>query len=366
MKKIIDFKQFEGVLRHLAFDSKNSQGRRYEEDEEISLYGDFYDPFQLDIEKIRLGKFYRRLNDKTQVFPPEKHANIRNRQSHTNEVVSLSSFVASVLGLNKNLTEAIAYGHDIGHTAFGHLGERIISDISGKKFSHAVMSVVAAQSVERNGKGLNLCFETLIGMLNHPRGGKEMKILNDFSKEASLDMVSDKIAYIFSDLNDAFKVGCLQESNAPMALIREFGKNQRERIATTAYALIKESSEQGNISFSLSDKAVKFAELRAWMYKNVYHQLDIGYNRLEKEKYLKRLFRLFPQDILFENIDPLFLLSILTDSEAKKLATMRYSRINKSILGFAEIALGLNGGGREIDIFNHDLNVKDFKFHKVS
>ena len=145
-EKIITFK---GSLSDKAFISSKSIGRRFNNDNDL-MY-DFLDPFFLDREKIRLSKSYRRLADKTQVFPTDLHSNVRNRLIHTNDVVNLASLFANILGLNVYLAEAIAYGHDIGHTPFGHLGERLICDLSKKEFTHNVMSVVVAQKVERKG-----------------------------------------------------------------------------------------------------------------------------------------------------------------------------------------------------------------------
>jgi dGTPase len=143
-----NFSDYKGSLSSMAFNSNNSLGRRYKNDMD-SVYN-FLDPFFLDREKIRLSKSYRRLADKTQVFPLNLYINshIRNRLIHTNDVVNLSAIFSNILGLNVYLSEAIAYGHDIGHTPFGHLGERLIQNLSGKNFTHYVMSVVIAQKID--------------------------------------------------------------------------------------------------------------------------------------------------------------------------------------------------------------------------
>lgn len=356
-----EFGKLRGALSHLAFDPAKSRGRRFLEDEEELLYDNAYDLFQLDIEKIRLGKFYRRLYDKTQVFPPEKHANIRNRLIHTNEVVSIASFVASFLGLNKNLAEAIAYGHDIGHAPFGHLGEKTISEISGKNFSHANMSVIVAQKIERGGDGLNLCFETLEGILNHSRGGKEMRTSNNLSAEASLVMISDKLAYTFSDLNDAHKIGYINEKKIPMNLIRAFGSNQRERIASVIKILIRESVCCGEISFSLSDEAKAFADLRNWMFENIYYEVDESFDRQAKKSLLYRIYESLQKNSLFEGLDPIFILSIMTDSEARNFFQEGGLGSLNIRQGFVEIASRLIKHQVEVDIFDPDLKVEDFR-----
>lgn len=354
-KSIIDFK---GSLSNVAFNSKKSLGRRYDND--IDLTYDFLDPFFLDREKIRLSKSYRRLADKTQVFPPDLHSNVRNRLIHTNDVVNLTSIFANILGLNVYLSEAIAYGHDIGHTPFGHLGERLICDLSGKKFAHHIMSVVVAQKIERKGLGLNLSYETLEGILNHSRGAGEMNTNSNITEESNLVMFSDKIAYTFSDLNDAIRVGYINEAKLPK-IIRHFGKNQRERILKVSYDFIKESSEEGRVSFSKSETSKKFSELRSWMYENVYFVLDVEDYRIKIYDQLKAV-SLFISDYFNGKINPYLAIACMTDSEVRKFSSVLNSNEIKNLnyYGFIEIINNLLG--KKIDIFNPDLRKEDFIF----
>ncbi len=346
---------FKGSLKSLAFKPRNSLGRRFYDDSDL-LYATL-DPFLRDREKIRLGKHYRRLDDKTQVFPPGLHSNTRNRLIHTNDVVNLDAICANVLGLNEYLAEAIAYGHDIGHTPFGHLGETLISELSGKKFAHSIMSVIVAQKIERKGKGLNLTYETLEGILNHSRGNSEMKINSNISEEATLCMYCDKIAYTFSDLNDTLKVGFLKEESLPeIALF--FGKDQRERIANVLFELIKESSEEGRVSFSKSETAQKFVDLKSWMYENVYFKLD-------KQEYKKQIKQEMVKIISFinekfdEQIDPYLAICCMTDSEVHNFYNdIINGNTNNINYGFFEIIKNFHG--KKIDIFNPDLNKSDF------
>lgn len=351
IKNIVEFK---GSLSNKAFISRNSLGRRFDND--IDLVYDFLDPFFLDREKIRLSKSYRRLADKTQVFPPDLHSNVRNRLIHTNDVVNLASLYSNILELNVYLAEAIAYGHDIGHTPFGHLGERLICDLSGKKFAHHVMSVVVAQKIERKGLGLNLSYETLEGILNHSRGAGDMNINSSVTEESNLVMFSDKIAYTFSDLNDAIRVGYINEAKLPK-IIKHFGKNQRERILKVSYGFIKESSEEGKISFSRSETSKKFAELRSWMYENVYFTLDGEDYRNKIYDELKEI-SFFIQNNFNGKIDPYFAISCMTDSEVKNL----FKDINnggvKNNYGFNEIIV--NFLYKKVDIFDPDLKKEYF------
>jgi len=353
-KNIVDFKR---SLSSKAFVSSNSIGRRFNNDTDL-MY-DFLDPFFLDREKIRLSKSYRRLADKTQVFPPDLHSNVRNRLIHTNDVVNLSSLYANILGLNVYLAEAIAHGHDIGHTPFGHLGERLICDISGKKFTHNVMSVVVAQKIERKGLGLNLSYETLEGILNHSRGSGNMNIDSSVTEESNLVMFSDKIAYTFSYLNDAIRVRYINKSKLPK-VVKYFGKNQRERILKVSHYFIKESSEEGKISFSKSDTAKKFADLRAWMYENVYFTLDVDDYRIKIYKDLKNI-SLFISNHFNNKINPFLSIACMTDSEVRKFSfDLNNGGIKNLNYGFIEMINNLIN--KEIDIFSPDLKKPDFRY----
>ncbi len=347
------FSRYHGSLVSLAFNSKDSLGRRFCDDTDLAY--NFLDPFFLDREKIRLSKSYRRLADKTQVFPTHLQSNIRNRLIHTNDVVNLSSIFASVLGLNVYLSEAIAYGHDIGHAPFGHLGEKLICQLSRKNFSHNIMSVVTAQKIERKGMGLNLTYETLEGVLTHSRGTGQMKINSNVTEEATLVMYADKIAYTFSDLNDALRVEVLNEKFLP-CVVKYFGDNQRERISKISFDFIKESSEEGRISFSKSESAIKFAELRTWMFENVYLVLD-------KEDYRKKTLASVKKIIKFMDngyLDPFLAIACMTDSEVLDLSK-KLSLKNKNLeLNYGFIEIIDNFWGKHIDIFTPDLNKKDF------
>lgn len=368
MREKNSFREFQGCLKHLAFKNEETLGRRFEDDEEISFFGNMFNPFKLDVEKIRQSKAFRRLGDKTQVFPVNSTAHVRNRLIHTNEVVSLSYFMAEILGLNSDLAQAIALGHDIGHTPYGHLGERSLSYLSGKKFSHAVMGVVTAQKVERKGLGLNLSFETLEGILNHSRGGAEASINNGVSAEASLVMLADKIAYTFSDVNDALRLGHLKEKGLPKS-VKFFGSNQRERLAKTIYALVSESASLGKLSFSTSPEANNFYQLRDWMYRNLYLVLDGEDNRQRLLSELAEIGEFFTEDFSLGINDKFLALAILTDSEAKKLSWKK--RGVKSLEdfekeGFWEILKSLDLKNSPIEVFSPDLEKKDFLFHRLS
>ncbi len=369
MKEKLNFNMYLGSLRDMAFDPVRSLGRRHENDDDIALYGNIFDPFRLDMEKIRASKAFRRLANKTQVFPPGKHPNIRNRLVHTNDVVSIAIMISDILGLNSNLAGAIALGHDIGHTAYGHLGERMITKISGKKFSHAVMGVVAAQLIERSGLGLNLTYEVLEGILHHTRGGGEMNIANHLPQENSLVMLADKIAYISADLNDAIRIGYLNRSYIPKKFSRFIGDSQRELVARISFALVQESAEKGFISFGDSEEAKIFSELRKWMYDNIYYKLDSEDYRSKLEFSFREMGEFFHNSPDIFPIGRYLPLALMTDVEAEAFNLFNRRNnffvptVHRKKFGFAEIIDRLPKNQR-IDVFNPDLKKEDFKFHR--
>ena len=352
------FSEYKGALKHLAFKANQSLGRRFNyNDTSILSICAINDPFYKDESKIQGGKAYRRLARRTQVFSPSLHPNVRNRLIHTNEVLVCSSEIATILGLNVKLTEAIALGHDIGHAPFGHLGERVMQDLSGKNFTHNIMSVVVAQKVERSGKGLNLTYETLEGILNHSRGSSEMNIQSNISQEATLVMYSDKIAYTFSDLNDAIKIGFLKEKHLPK-IVKYFGANQRERMANVQFNLIMESVTEGKVSFHKTECAVMFAELKKWMYENVYFALDKQFYRTNLYNELGKIYD-FIEKRFHGEIDPYLAIACMTDDEViHLLKDMKRPNRQRFNYGFTEILKHFSG--KKIDIFDADLHKEDF------
>jgi len=352
-----NFPEYKGALKHLAFKASKSLGRRFKYND-ASIQNIFsIDPFYKDEGVISSSKSYRRLARKTQVFSPELHPNVRNRLIHTNEVFNCSSEIANILGLNVRLAEAIALGHDIGHTPFGHLGERVIQNLSGKNFTHNVMSIVVAQKIERNGNGLNLAYETLEGILNHSRGVNEMKVNSNISEEATLVMFSDKISYTFSDLNDAIKVKILKEKNLPK-MVTYFGNNQRERMSNVQFNLIMESAEEGKVSFSKTECAIKFAELKKWMYENVYFALDKELYRTNLYNELSKIYSFIDKRFHGE-IDPYLAIACMTDDEViHLLKDMKRPNRQRFNYGFTEILKHFSG--KKIDIFDADLRKEDF------
>lgn len=295
--------------------------RRYppERDEDAYLL-DFGSPYSIDaFQKILLSKTFRRLNYKTQVFTANVNAHVRTRSSHTYEVVSIATAIARILGLNENLCQAIALGHDIGHVPFGHTGEKFISKITGKNFRHEVFSAVIAQKIERKGGGLNLTHQVLEGILNHSRGAGSLWIGEKMSPEAAATMFADKIAYIWADINDIFvKTKFLNINDFPELgkLVNECGKDQRERVAFCIKNLCCESAEKGAVSFTSSTAAQIFSRMKELMYLNFYETLrDIA----SLEKVLGRVYKFLAETPIIKDADPAIVLSLMTDNDVLSL-----------------------------------------------
>lgn len=289
------------------FNSKKSEGRKEPFDEDLMCNS--LDPFMTDYLKILQSKAFRRLAYKTQVLTSPKNPHVRTRAVHTNEVVAISTIIAEKLNLNVNLCKAIALGHDIGHTPYGHLGEKVISDKSRKEFRHNEFGVVLAQCIERRGKGLNCHKETLEGIVNHSRGSKELVLVKNKPQEYNLVMISDKIAYTFSDINDSIRYGFISESNLPKD-IHKLGNNQRGRVNSCIKALISESMNKGFISFSESSVFNIFNDLKSFMYAKVYSEIDHSLH----SAVLTKVYDYFANE--FPNIHPAIPTALLTDTEA--------------------------------------------------
>ena len=190
--------------------SENSQGRALPEPE-----CDIRTCFQRDVDRITHSKAFRRLKHKTQVFLQPEGDHYRTRLTHTLEVARLARTIARALELNEDLTEARSLGHDLGHTPFGHAGERALNAIyTGVGFRHYEQSLRVVDRIERDGRGLNLCNETRIGILNHTTGQPRGTL------EADVVRLADRVAYINHDLDDAMRGGIVQPEDVP-AIVRE-------------------------------------------------------------------------------------------------------------------------------------------------
>lgn len=245
-----------------------SKGRQSPEEEH-----DYRTAFQRDRDRILHTKAFRRLKRKTQVFLAAEDDHYRTRLTHTLEVSQIARSVSRALGLNEDLTEAIALGHDLGHTPFGHAGERVLNQVLEGGFHHAAQSLRIVEKLEERGsrKGLNLTFEVRDGIANHSRGKGILLGRPEPAAatcEGTVVAISDAIAYINHDIEDAVRASVLKISDLPAAAIQLLGDRSSKRINAMVVALI-EGSEDGVIGMT-NDVREATQELRAYMYKNVY------------------------------------------------------------------------------------------------
>ena len=216
-----------------------SRGRERQEEE-----CDVRTVYQRDRDRILHSKAFRRMKDKTQVFVAPQGDHYRTRLTHTLEVSQIARTIAKALRLNEDLVEAIALGHDLGHTPFGHAGERALDAVNPDGFAHYKQSVRVAQVLEKNGEGLNLTWEVRDGILNHRTSG------NPSTLEGQVVRLSDKIAYIHHDMDDAQRAGIISEDDIPVTLRMLLGYTTRERLNTFVHDVIENSLEQDTIKMS--------------------------------------------------------------------------------------------------------------------
>lgn len=222
--------------------------------------------FQRDRDRIIHAKAFRRLMHKTQVFISPDGDHYRTRLTHTLEMMQVSRTVARSLGLNEDLTEAIALGHDLGHTPFGHTGEEALGRAlkpHGRTFRHNQHSLRVVDRIERDGVGLNLTEEVRDGILNHTGSGRPA------THEGAIVQTADRIAYVNHDVDDALRAGVISARSLPPKPIEVLGEKMSQRIDTLVRDMILTSRERGRVSLSI-EVYEALMELRAWLFDNVY------------------------------------------------------------------------------------------------
>lgn len=220
--------------------------------------------FQRDRDRIIHSKSFRRLKHKTQVFLIPEGDHYRTRLTHTLEVSQIARTIARSLKLNEDLTEAIALGHDLGHTPFGHAGESVLNNLLPQGFEHCVQSVRIVEILERNGQGLNLTYEVKDGILNHRTKGKPSTL------EGKIVRISDKIAYINHDIDDAISAKIIKENSIPHEITDVIGNSVKARIDYLIKDIIYNSKNNNDILMSKDvEKAV--SQLRKWLFENIYN-----------------------------------------------------------------------------------------------
>ena len=283
-------------LNPLAAFSDQSRGRPVPEE---PREGDVRTCYQRDTDRIVHSKAFRRLMHKTQVFLQPEGDHYRTRMTHTLEVARIARTITRGLNLNEDLAEAIAMGHDLGHTPFGHAGEAALTDVMGKPFRHNEQSLRVVDILEKEGAGLNLTHEVRLGILGHT-GEYVPETL-----EGQIVRRSDQIAYVNHDIDDAIRAGILSNDDIPDSISEVLGHTHRERINTLVCDIIAVSSEEGKIVLSPDvEKALK--DLRSFMFDNVYRNPVAKGEEKKAKVMLQRLYEYYVRhpDALPEDFHP--------------------------------------------------------------
>lgn len=278
-------------LSPYAAHSRNSKGRLREEEP-----CDIRPVYQRDRDRILHSKSFRRMKDKTQVFLAPKGDHYRTRLTHTLEVSQNARTIAKALRMNEDLVEAIALGHDLGHTPFGHAGERALNAVCPYGYCHSQQSVRIVDLLEKNGAGLNLTAEVRDGILNHQTRGMP------FTLEGQIVRFSDKIAYIHHDMDDAIRAGILKESDVPKEICEVIGYTTGERLDHFIHDLVSTSFGKNEIRMS-EPVAQAMGKLRQFMFEEVYQNREAKSEEGKAEilvqtlyNYYRRHLKLLPED----------------------------------------------------------------------
>ena len=275
------YKNEELILGPYAFFSKNTKGR-----EKPITPCLLRTDFQRDRDRIIHSKSFRRLKHKTQVFLSPEGDHYRTRLTHTLEVAQIARTIARALRLNEDLTESIALGHDLGHTPFGHAGERVLAALTDGYFEHNLQSLRQVEVLENNGAGLNLTYEVKDGIVQHKKTG------NPQTLEGKVVSFSDRIAYINHDIDDAIRGGIITSSDIPANLTKILGNSHGERINTMIMDIVQVSMDTSNIS--MSDRVlVATNDLRQFMFDRVYVHSLAKEEEKKADKFLRLLFQYF-------------------------------------------------------------------------
>ncbi len=282
------------MLSPYATLSRQTRGRQRPEQED-----DIRPAFQHDRDRIIHSKAFRRLKQKTQVFLSPAGDHYRTRLTHTLEVSQIARTLAKALFLNEDLTEAIALGHDLGHTPFGHAGESVLNRLMPGGFRHYEQSLRVVDRLEREGQGLNLTFEVRDGILKHSKGLGDIVPQQRDQLPATLEgqcvRIADIVAYINHDLDDALRSGILTPRDVPLDILTGLGDTHSKRINTLVVDIITTSRSQEPVTLiRFSPPVEKLAlALRAFLYKKVYSNPRVVSDFNKASKILEELFFYF-------------------------------------------------------------------------
>lgn len=279
LREDIEKREYE-TLSQYAVKSAESKGRAIDE-EKCKVRTEF----QRDRDRIIHSKSFRRLMHKTQVFLSPEGDHFRTRLTHTLEVSQIARTISRGLGLNEDLTEAIALGHDLGHTPFGHSGESVLDQKHPNGFCHneqslRVVDILEGGNLQR--RGMNLTFEVRNGIVCHTGNKKPITL------EGQVVRFSDRIAYINHDIDDAIRSNVIHQNDLPKAAIEVLGNGHRDRINTLVYNIIENSSKKDEVIMSIECQE-QMDSLRSFMFENVYYN-----NKVKKNEDLAKI-----EDVIF-------------------------------------------------------------------
>lgn len=297
------------TLSPFATLSENSRGREREEEQ-----CDIRPVFQRDRDRILHCKAFRRLKHKTQVFLSPSGDHYRTRLTHTLEVSQNARTIAKALRLNEDLAEAIALGHDLGHTPFGHAGEATLNQLCEGGFLHNEQSVRIVERLENDGLGLNLTWEVRDGIRNHQLESMPA------TPEGRIVRLSDKIAYVNHDIDDAIRAQVLSEEEIPEGCRRVLGRTTRERLNTLVHDIITNS--QGTAEIRMSHEVEQaMQELRAFLFEHVYQNPVAKGEEKKAKELLARLFSFYMEHT--EELPEMYL-RLMDEGEARDRVVCDY------------------------------------------
>jgi dGTPase len=277
IRQKLEIREHEILCPYAAFSDKSLGRDRYEEPCDIRPV------YQRDRDRILHSKAFRRLKHKTQVFLAPEGDHYRTRLTHTLEVSQIARTIAKALLLNEDLTEAIALSHDLGHTPFGHAGERALSKLCPEGFQHHLQSIRVVEILENHGKGLNLTMEVRDGIRHHQTEG------NPSTLEGKIVRLCDKIAYINHDIDDAIRGQIIREEEIPKEFTDILGHNLGKRLDTLVHDIITNSENKNDIIMS-PDILVAMKRLREFMFQSVYTNKKAKNQEEQAERLLETLF----------------------------------------------------------------------------
>lgn len=297
------------IFRPCASFSDQTRGRDVAEEK-----CDIRTEYQRDRDRIIHSKSFRRMKHKTQVFLAPGGDHYRTRLTHTLEVAQIARTIARSLQLNEDLTEAIALGHDLGHTPFGHAGERALSRYTSKPFLHSEQSVRVVERLEKDGKGLNLTWEVRDGIRNHRTSGKPSTL------EGWIVRTADKIAYVNHDIDDGIRAGILTEEMLPKDLTDMLGHSTRDRINTLIHAMVTYSTDKEEIGLPVEYEQA-LHDLRAYMFRDLYTNPVAKSEEVKAERVIGMLYEEYIEHI---ELLPEEFLQLINDGEEKEIVVCDY------------------------------------------